>query len=273
MTKTFHLHLVSDASGEISELLARAVVAQLEDVKAERHMWNMVRERTQVDEVLAGVAANPGFVFHSVVEAEVRQALENGCRDLGIPHIAILEPFVSALARHLDAKIRYRLAARHVRDADYFKRIEAMRFILRHDDGQSTDDLQDAEIILVGVSRTSKTPTCIYLANRGIKTANIPVVPGCPLPIPSTKARKPLFVGLTMEPIMLVRIRRERLDILKQNYQTDYTDIKAVSRELMDARRLFAQQGWPVVDVTHKPIEETAATILQIYERSTGMRR
>jgi len=260
MTKTFHLHLVSDASGEISELLARAVVAQLEDVKAERHLWNMVRERVQVDEVLAGLAKNPGFVFHTVAETEVR-------------HLAILEPFVSALARHLDAKICYRPAARHVRDADYFKRIEAMRFILRHDDGQSADDLDDAEIVLVGVSRTSKTPTCIYLANRGIKTANIPVVPGCPLPISLTKVRKPFFVGLTMEPMMLVRIRRERLDMLKQTYPTDYTDIKAVSRELTEARRLFASHGWPVVDVTHKPIEETAATILQIYERSAGTGR
>jgi [pyruvate, water dikinase]-phosphate phosphotransferase / [pyruvate, water dikinase] kinase len=273
MTKTFHLHLVSDASGEISELLARAVVAQLENVKAERHMWNMVREQTQVDEVLAGVTANPGFVFHSVVEPKVRHALENGCRDLGVPHLAILEPFVLALARHLDAKVCYRPAARHVRDADYFKRIEAMRFILRHDDGQSGDDLDDAEIVLVGVSRTSKTPTCIYLANRGIKTANIPIVPGCPLPISLTKVGKPFFVGLTMEPMMLVRIRRERLDMLKQTYPTDYTDIKAVSRELTEARRLFASHGWPVVDVTHKPIEETAATILQIYERSAGTGR
>lgn len=273
MTKTFHLHLVSDASGEISELLARAVVAQLEDVKAERHLWNMVRERAQVQEVIAGIAENPGFVLHTVAETEVRQVLETGCRDLGVPHLAILEPFVLALARHLDAKVRYRPAARHVRDADYFKRIEAMRFILRHDDGQSADDLDDAEIILVGVSRTSKTPTCIYLANRGIKTANIPVVPGCPLPISLTKVQKPFFVGLTIEPMMLVRIRRERLDMLKQTYKTEYTDLKAVSRELTDARRMFAQRGWPVVDVTHKPIEETAATIFQFYERSAGTSR
>ena len=273
MTKTFHLHLVSDASGEISELLARAVVAQLEDVKAERHLWNMVREQAQVDEVLAGVAANPGFVFHSVVETETRRALEDGCRNLGVPHLAILEPFVSALARHLDAKIRYRPAGRHVRDADYFKRIEAMRFILHHDDGQSADDLDNAEIVLVGVSRTSKTPTCIYLANRGFKAANIPVVPGCPLPISLTKVRKPLFVGLTMEPTMLARIRRERLEMLKQTDRTEYADIKAIARELMDARRLFVQNRWPVIDVTHKPIEETAATILQLYERRAGIRR
>lgn len=273
MTKTFHLHLVSDASGEISELLARAVVAQLEDVKAERHMWNMVREQAQVDEVLAGVAAKPGFVFHSVVEAPVRSALENGCRDLGVPHLAILEPFVLALAGHLEAKVRYRPAARHVRDADYFKRIEAVRFILQHDDGQSADDLDNAEIVLVGVSRTSKTPTCVYLANRGFKTANIPFVPGCPLPISLTKVRNPFFVGLTMEPMKLVRIRRERLDMLGQTYRTDYADIKAVSQELKDARRLFAQHGWPVVDVTHKPIEETAATILKFYERATGTGR
>jgi regulator of PEP synthase PpsR (kinase-PPPase family) len=273
MTKTFHLHLVSDASGEISELLARAVVAQLEDVKAERHLWNMVREQAQVDEVLAGVTENPGFVFHSVVEAKARHALEKGCRELGVPHLAILEPFVLALARHLDAKVHYRPAARHVRDAYYFKRIEAMRFILHHDDGQSADDLDNAEIVLVGVSRTSKTPTCIYLANRGFKAANIPVVSGCPLPISLTKVRKPLFVGLTMEPTMLARIRRERLEMLKQTDRTEYADIKAIARELMDARRLFVQNRWPVIDVTHKPIEETAATILQLYERRAGIRR
>jgi regulator of PEP synthase PpsR (kinase-PPPase family) len=273
MTKTFHLHLVSDASGEISELLARAVVAQLEDVKADRHLWNMVRGQVQVDEVLAGVTANPGFVFHTVVETQVRQALENGCRELGVPYLAILEPFVLALARHLDAKICYRPAARHVRDGDYFKRIEAMRFILQHDDGQAVEDLDNAEIILVGVSRTSKTPTCIYLANRGLKAANIPIVPGCPLPISLARVRRPLIVGLTMEPLMLSRIRRERLEMLKQNYRTDYADIKAVSRELADARRLFAQHGWPVVDVTHKPIEETAATILQFHKRRAGICR
>jgi regulator of PEP synthase PpsR (kinase-PPPase family) len=267
MTKRFHLHLVSDASGEISELLARAVVAQLEDVKADRHLWNMVRDQARVEEVLAGIAANPGFVFHSVVETETRRALEDGCRSLGVPSIAILEPFISALARHVGAKINYRPAARHVRDADYFKRMEAMRFILRHDDGQSVEDLDAAEIVIVGVSRTSKTPTCIYLANRGFKAANFPVVPGCPLPSSLTEVRKPLFVGLTMEPMVLVRIRRERLEMLRQNYRTDYADIKSVSRELAEARRLFAENGWPVIDVTHKPIEETAATILQHYQR------
>jgi [pyruvate, water dikinase]-phosphate phosphotransferase / [pyruvate, water dikinase] kinase len=190
-----------------------------------------------------------------------------------VPHLAILEPFVVALARHLDVEVHYRPAARHVRDAYYFKRIEAMRFILHHDDGQSAEDLDNAEIILVGVSRTSKTPTCIYLANRGIKAANIPVVPGCPLPVSLTKIRKPLVVGLTMEPMMLVRIRRERLDMLNQSYPTDYTDNKAVSLELKDARRLFAQHGWPIIDVTHKPIEETAATILRLLKRDAGAPR
>ncbi|MGF1641688.1 MAG: pyruvate, water dikinase regulatory protein [Rhodospirillales bacterium] len=273
MARIFHLHLVSDASGEVSDLLARAVVAQLHDVQAERHLWNMVRDQSRVEEVLAGIAAAPGFVLHTVVEEVTRRALEAGCVRLRVPHMAVLEPFVDALAGHLGAAVHYRPAARHVRDGDYFRRIEAMRFILHHDDGQSVEDLDDAEIVLVGVSRTSKTPTCIYLANRGYKVANFPVVPGCPLPEPLVRSRKPLFVGLTMDATALARIRRERLDMLKQNYRTDYADIKAVARELDEARRLFLERRWPVVDVTHKPIEETAAIVLQYRQHHVSFSR
>ena len=227
----------------------------------------MVRGRSQVEEVIAGIKAHPGFVLYTLVDAETRNILEEGCRRLQVPSIAMLEPIVAALGSYLGAEIRARPGRQHIMDADYFERIEAMHFVLSHDDGQSTRDLNDADVVVVGVSRTSKTPTCIYLANRGIKAANIPVVPGCPLPPEIFEVDNPLIVGLTEDPKRLVEIRRNRLRMLKQDQQTDYVDSETVAKEISAARRLFASHGWPVIDVTRRSIEETAARILQLYNR------
>ena len=265
--KIFHLHLVSDSTGETVGLVARACLVQFENIHAEEHLWPMVRTEDQVAEVITGIQENPGFVLFTIVNEDLRDILQDGCRKLQVPCIAVLDPVTAALGAHLDAEVHAQPGRQHVMDAEYFSRIEAMHFVLSHDDGQSTRDLDEADVVLLGVSRTSKTPTSIYLANRGIKTANIPIVPGCPIPEELFKANGPLIIGLTKEPKRLVEIRRQRLRMLDQDEETDYVDLEKVSKEINEARRLFNKNDWPVINVSRKSIEETAATILQLYNR------
>jgi hypothetical protein len=265
--KAFHIHLVSDSTGETVSTAARASLVQFEKVQMTEHIWPMVRGLNQVREVVAGIEGHPGFVLYTLVDLDMRKILEEGCRRLQVPSISMLDPIVTALGAYLGAEVHARPGRQHIMDADYFGRIEAMHFVLNHDDGQLTRDLNEADVVVIGVSRTSKTPTCIYLANRGIKAANIPVVPGFPLPPEVLEAEKPLIVGLTEDPKRLVEIRRNRLRMLKQDEQTDYVDSETVFQEVNAARRLFASHGWPVIDVTRRSIEETAAHILQLYNR------
>jgi hypothetical protein len=265
--KSFHLHLVSDSTGETVGLVARACLAQFENIDATEHLWAMVRSDDQVAEVIAGIKEHPGFVLYTIVNEEVRRQLEDGCRRLQVPRIAVLDPIIAELGAHLGAEVHAQPGRQHAMDAEYFARIEAMQFVLSHDDGQSTWDLDQADVVLLGVSRTSKTPTSIYLANRGIKTANIPIVPGCALPEELFKVKKPLIIGLTKDPKRLVEIRRQRLRMLDQDEGTDYVDLEKVSNEINEARRLFAKHDWQVINVSRKSIEETAATVIQLYNR------
>ncbi len=265
--KAFHLHLISDSTGETVGLVARACIAQFEGVQPQEHVWSMVRSEEQVDKILAAVRELPGMVLYTLVHDDIRQRLEGGCRRLMVPHIPVLDPVLLAMGGYLNAKMRARPGRQHVMDAEYFDRIEAMHFALSHDDGQSTTDLNDADVVLVGVSRTSKTPTSVYLANRGIKTANIPFVPGVPLPDDLFKLSDPLVVGLTKDPRRLVEIRRQRLKLLDRDENTDYVDLDMVSKEISEARRIFTKQGWPVINVTRKSIEETAANVMQLLNR------
>ncbi|HIM77717.1 MAG TPA: kinase/pyrophosphorylase [Rhodospirillales bacterium] len=265
--KTFHLHMVSDSTGETVGLVTRACLVQFDTIDAHEHLWSMVRSKEQVQEILDGIREHPGFVLYTVVNEEIRAMLEDGCRKLQVPCIAVLDPIIAKLGVHLDAEVHPMPGRQHVMDAEYFSRIEAMHFVLSHDDGQMIRDLDQADVVLLGVSRTSKTPTSIYLANRGIKTANIPIVPGCALPEEVFTASNPLVVGLTKEPKRLVEIRRQRLKLLDQNEGSDYVDLEKVSEEINEARRLFTKNNWPVINVSHKSIEETAATIIQLYNR------
>jgi [pyruvate, water dikinase]-phosphate phosphotransferase / [pyruvate, water dikinase] kinase len=265
--KSFHLHLVSDSTGETVGMVARACLVQFKDVDPVEHLWPMVRSESQVEDILGSVGEHPGFVIYTLVDEKVRQALEEGCRELQIPCLAVLDPIVAAFGAYLNATIDGRPGRQHVMDAEYFDRIEAMHYVLSHDDGQQTDDLAQADVLVLGVSRTSKTPTCIYLANRGIKAANIPIVPGCPIPDEVFKVEGPLKVGLTKDPKRLVEIRRQRLRMIGRNDDTDYVDVDMVTKEINDARRLYNKHGWPVINVSRKSIEETAATIIQLLTR------
>lgn len=266
-TKSFHLHLVSDATGETINSVARACVSQFDSVQPIEHFWNLVRTDRQLEMVIEGIRDNPGMVMFTLVNDKLRRRLQDTCRDIQIPCIPVLDPLINALAAYLGVESQSQPGRQHALDAEYFGRIDAMDFALNHDDGQSAWDLHEADVILVGVSRTSKTPTCIYLANRGIRAANIPYVPGCPLPPELDQLTRPLIVGLTNDPERLVAIRRNRLRLLNQGEDTSYTDPERVRAELVEARRLYSRKGWPVIDVTRRSIEETAAEIMHILAR------
>jgi [pyruvate, water dikinase]-phosphate phosphotransferase / [pyruvate, water dikinase] kinase len=267
MTEHFHLHLVSDATGETINSVVRACLVQFEGVEAEEHVWTLVRTDRQLTRVLEGIEASPGLVLFTMVNEKLRRRLQEECRRLEVSCIPVLDPVVGALAGFLGREAKGRPGRQHELDAEYFGRIDAMSFALAHDDGQSSADYHDADVILVGVSRTSKTPTCIYLANRGIKAANFPVVPGAPLPAELTSARQPLIVGLTKDPAQLVQVRRHRLKMISQDENTDYVDPEMVRAEVLACRRLCTKNGWPVLDVSRRSIEETAAAVIQMLER------
>lgn len=257
-----HLHLVSDSTGETLESVAKACLAQFEGVQAVRHFWPMIRSERQIERVMEEISQRPGLVLFTLVNPMVRDRLQNRCLQLGLPAISVLDPVLQALSQALGQSARGMPGRQHLMDAAYFRRIEAMHFTMAHDDGQLAESLDEADIVLLGVSRTSKTPTSIYLANRGYKTANVPVVPNIPLPPQVFQLKRPLVVGLTTSPERLVQIRRNRLLTLNQSTDSDYVREEEVSTELTYARRLFTQHGWPVIDVTRRSIEETAAAIL-----------
>lgn len=264
MTGKLHIHLVSDSTGETLDIIAKAGLAQFEEVATARHFWPMVRSEGHLDRVLDAVAATPGLVFHTLIKHELRVRLEHRCHQLGLTAIPVMDPVVNALSAALGRAITAKPGRQHVMDAAYFARVDAIHFTIAHDDGIGADNWEEADIVLAGVSRTSKTPTAIYLANRGYKTANIPLIPQSPPPATLFGLRHPLVVGLTTSPDRLIQIRRNRLLSLGQTPETDYVDTEAVMSELAFARRMFADNGWPVIDVTRRSIEESAAAIIRL---------
>ena len=265
--RCFHMHLVSDATGETCITIARAAAAQFQGVDAVEHLWSLVRTESQLRRVLAHVEAEPGVVMFTLVDPQLRALLHEECRRIDVPCIPLLDTVIAALSGFLGIESRNQPGRQHVMDAAYLKRIEAMNFALGHDDGRSSATLGEADIVLVGVSRTSKTPTCFYLANRGLKAANVPVVPACPLPPELGGLTDALVVGLTCHPEQLIDVRRSRMRMIGDIGETGYVDPLQVEEEVRQARRLFAEAGWPVIDVTRRSIEETAAAILQLHDR------
>jgi regulator of PEP synthase PpsR (kinase-PPPase family) len=266
----FHIHLVSDSTGETLNAMARAVCARFTDILPIEHIYALVRSTRQLDRALEEIAGAPGVVMHTIIDPNLRAALEEGCRRLEMPCIAALDPVVSAMSRYLGARISTRVGAQHALNNDYFDRIEALDYAIAHDDGQGGQDLTQADVILVGVSRTSKTPTCIYLAHRGVRAANVPLVPGRPPPEELFTLKNTLIVGLMTTPERLIQIRRNRLLSLKENRESDYVETDAVRAEIIAARRLFEKQGWPIIDVTRRSVEETAAAIINLLSGGRG---
>lgn len=263
----FNLHLVSDSSGETVTNIARACLVQYENVEVTEHFWWLVRTPGQMTRVIEGVKHAPGLVIFTLLDSKIRQPLEQACRDLKIPCVSALDPVMQALAAFFNRTASSEIGRQHALDEGYFERIDAMHFAMQHDDGQSLETMAQADIILVGVSRTSKTPTCMYIANRGFKVGNIPMVPGLAIPDDILKATRPLFVGLTREPRSLSDIRQSRLRIMNEERASGYADVDQIREEVAESRRLFVKHGWPVIDVTRRSIEETAASIIQLYNQ------
>lgn len=259
-----HLHLLSDSTGETLENIAKAALAQFDAVEIIKHFWPMVRSETHLDRILDEVAANPGLVLFTLVNPDIRDKLERRCRVLGLPMVPALDAVSDALSNLLGQEAKARPGRQHVLDAAYFARVEAIQFTIAHDDGQNWDNWESADIVLAGVSRSSKTPTSIYLANRGYRTANIPIVVESPPPPALFTLKHPLVVGLTTNPERLIAVRRNRLLSLNQAPETDYVNDDKVKAELAFARRMFADNGWPVIDVTRRSIEESAAAIINL---------
>lgn len=260
-----NLHLVSDSTGETVRSISRACMAQFEGVEVDEHIWPLVRSQAHLVSLMDEVEAKPGVVLYTLVDPDLSETIKRETTRRQIPCIPVLEPVITSLARHLGVEAKGLPGRQHVLDAEYFGRIDAMQFALAHDDGQATWNLDQADVVLIGVSRTSKSPTCVYLANRGVKAANVPFVPGVALPdslMALDPASGPLVVGLTKDPARLVQIRRNRLRMLKEDGDSDYVDIDTVKAEVNACRRLCAEKGWPVIDVTRRSIEETATTVL-----------
>jgi regulator of PEP synthase PpsR (kinase-PPPase family) len=263
-----HLHLVSDATGETINSVARACLVQFEGIEPIEHVWSLIRTKGQMVKALTGIAKDPGPVLFTLVNEALRDQLLDGCRDLDVPCVPVLDPVIHRLAACFGVEIAGQPGLQHALDAEYFGRMDAMNFALTHDDGQIPGEIDKADVILVGVSRTSKTPTCIYLANRGLKAANVPVVPNCPLPGGLLESKLALIVGLTKDPARLVQVRRNRLRMIAQGQDdTDYVDLESVREEVAFARKLCQKHNWPIIDVSRRSIEETAATIMNLYNR------
>jgi [pyruvate, water dikinase]-phosphate phosphotransferase / [pyruvate, water dikinase] kinase len=264
-TGYFHLHLVSDATGETLITVARAAAAQYANVSPVEHLYPMVRSKKQLDRVLAEISEAPGLVLYTLLEEDLIQSLESQCRELGVPCMSVLGPVLRLFQSYLGAETIHRAGAQHVLNAEYFQRIDALNFSMLHDDGQHVQGLEQADVVLVGVSRTSKTPTSIYLANRGIKTGNVPLVPDVPLAPQVERLSGPLVVGLYASPERIVQIRENRMLGLRAHRDDDqYIDKTAVAEEVAYSRKLCAKHNWPTIDVTRRSIEETAAAVMRL---------
>jgi len=263
----FHLYLVSDATGETVESVARACLVQFEHTQPIEHVWNLVRSQRQIEDVISEIEQRPGFVLYTLVNTEIINQLKTACRKLKIPCVSVLQPIMSSFGNYLHEKGNQQPGRQHTLDEGYYERISAMDYAMTHDDGQANWNLEEADVVILGVSRTSKTPTCIYLANRGIKAANIPIILGHDIPEEVFKLENTLTIGLIKDSKSLVQVRRNRLRMLTEREETSYTDPVIVNEEVNYARRLFKRQNIDVIDVSRRSIEETAAAIMKLHSQ------
>lgn len=268
----FNVHLVSDSTGETLNAIQRAACAQFENVQALEHNYYLVRSERQLERVMREIEAAPGVVWYTISDEDLRGRLESFCREKSVPTLPVLDASIAMLSRHLGISANQKVAGQHALDDDYFERMEAINFTLAHDDGQNVESLSGADVILLGVSRTSKTPTCVYLANRKVRAGNIPLVPGVALPphIEKMGDKGPMIVGLKISAERLVQIRRARLISLNQDEHTIYADEDAVRDEVTQANRLFQRNKWRTIDVSRRSVEETAAAILNLLNERRG---
>ena len=264
--RSFHLHTVSDATGETLAAIAKAARVQYGQVRAIEHHHPLVRSQRELTRVIKDIKASPGIVLYTIFNKELAEELEQSCKALKIPCVPALQKILQVFESYLGTPSTPTVGGQHVLDADYFARIEALNFTMVHDDGHLPENLDDADIILVGISRTSKTPTSIYLANRGFKTANVPLVPGVPLPPKLESQTKAFVVGLVASADRIAQVRHNRVMEHAHTHLEEYVDREAIAAEVAETRQLCARRGWPIIDVTRRSIEETAAAILRLYQ-------
>lgn len=261
--RNFHLHLVSDSTGETVSSVSRAALVQFEGLEPEEHIWSLVRTKSQMQRVAEGIEENPGAVLYTIVDPELKRVLKSVCARLRVPCIPVLGTVIAELSAYLGEKIAAEPGKQYQLNEEYFSKVEAINYALAHDDGQAHWELDEADVVLIGPSRTSKSPTCIYLAFKGFKAANVPYVLGCPLPEELDIVVKPMIVGLTIGADRLQQIRTSRLQSIKQGEESNYTDGELIENEIEASRKLFRSKRWPIIDVTKRSVEETAATISQ----------
>ena len=263
MDRKFHLHLISDSTGDTLNAMANAALAQFENVEVQIHSYALVRSEHQLTRALDHVATAPGLVFFTLANPALNQKLVARCASMPVDCIDVLEAPLNVMGRFFGKSESHKVGRQHQVDQRYLERIETLNFAIAHDDGQALDGLAHAEVVLTGASRTSKTPTCVYLAIRGIRAANVPLVPGM-RPPPALLKTPGLVVGLWVSPDRLVQVRRNRLTTMGEARQTDYVDLDQVRQEVATTRQLFEVQGWPSIDVTRRSIEETAAAVMNL---------
>jgi regulator of PEP synthase PpsR (kinase-PPPase family) len=272
--KKVTLHLISDSTGETLSSIAKAAFAQFDQIELKEYIWSLIRSPIQLNKVISTLRKKPGIVMYTLTDQQLIETLREECSALQMPCMPVLDNIVYSLSQFLKIKPNPKPGKQHVIDEEYFRKIEAMNFSITHDDGQHIENLGNADIILVGPSRTSKSPTSMYLAHRGFKTANVPFVSGCPLPEILFSAKKPLIVGMSISPIRLVEIRKSRLLSMSDHNNTEYIDQEKVTNEMMEAKKIFTVNHWPIIDITRKSVEEISATIVQLYhERNKGLKR
>ncbi len=268
--RQYYLHLVSDATGTTLLGLARACLAQFEGTEPIQKFWPLVRTQTQLERIISRIEENPGPVIFTLVDEKMRKRLTDRCEELNVPCVSVLDPIIRSLSSYLQTHAKGVPGLQHQMDDAYFRRVAAIDFTMRHDDGKKLEDLKEADIILVGVSRTSKTPTSVFLARSGMKVANIPLAPGIEVPKAKFELQGPMYVGLTAAPGRLVHIRRSRLKADAENSkgleENTYLDEEKIDEEIRKARKLFSKYGWPVIDVTKRSVEETSAEIMALYQ-------
>jgi len=264
--KLINLHLVSDSTGETLSSVARATLSQFEAVESNDFIWSMIRTKLQLDRVIEAIKNKPGIVLYTIMHDDLVEELRKECFKLKIPCIPVLSHIIAEFSNYLNENISHVVGRQHLLDGEYFSRVDAISYTITHDDGQSSWDLFEADVVIIGVSRTSKSPTSVYLSCRGYKVANIPFVSIQTMPNSLFELKKPLIVGLVINPEKLIQIRQSRLNALGNDIANNYTDIEAIKNEVAESRKLFSKLNCPIIDVTKKSVEETSARIIQLIQ-------
>ena len=271
--KKLTIHLLSESSGQTVKHAANTALAKFSDIEIRKYHWPMTRNEKILEEVFEKVKSKPGVVIYTISNDNLRRRLKQFCFEQKLPCVSVVSEIVKNVSEYIGVRQDRFLGYSEKFDDSYFEKVEAIDFSLRHDDGQLIEDIEYADIVLIGPSRTSKTPTSVYLAYNGFKTANVPYIHNVPFPDRVYKLKGPVVFGLTIFPSRLIEIRESRMNLLQTNESSNYTDPEIVQQECRQIRRICADNGWHSIDVSRRSIEETAALIMKKYYEIKKARR